>query len=120
MVKNENDQESEKSQNQGIAAENLLEKYRENITEEDDIEKLKQELPEPTFQRIENLIDNHDSLSEVITTTGLQEISKVELKFLVSLYSKEPADFVLNAKSLREQYEIILETLYNEVGEVEI
>ncbi|QKQ98065.1 hypothetical protein GKQ38_00815 [Candidatus Nanohaloarchaea archaeon] len=98
----------------------LLEKYRDKITEEPGLEKLRRELPTSTFQRIESLIEEHDSLSEVLKSTGLQEISKIELKYLVSLYTGEPAEFVLEANSLQEQYEIILETLHREVGEVEL
>lgn len=111
---------TEEFHDSGYVQDNLLEKYRDKIRKDNDMEKLKHELPEATFQRVESMVEEHDSLSDVITSTGLQELSKINLKVLVSLYTEEPAKFILEANSLREQYEIILETLHREIGEMEV
>ena len=98
----------------------LIEKYRDKIRTKEDFEKLRSQLPAATFQRVKNLIERYDTLEDILNSREFSEISKIELKYLVSLYTEEPAEFVLEANSLREQYEIMLKTLFRELGNQEL
>lgn len=101
----------------------LLDEYRENSGDEgnqSDMQRLKKELPESTFERIEGLVDDYDDASEILEQDNLEELSLIELKFVVGSYLGRPADYVVEKISLEEQFQFLVSRLHKEIGGVEL
>ena len=99
----------------------IIQEYRDNNkSQTDPLSRLQDNLPETTFLRIQSLIEEKDSIQEIIESDELRDLSKIELKYLVGCYLGEPAEFIMGSGSLREQYIHLIENLYQRHGGVEL
>jgi hypothetical protein len=99
----------------------IIQEYRENNeSEAENLSRLQDNLPESTFLRVESLVEENDSIQEIVESGELSDLSKIELKYLVGCYLGEPTEYILDSGSLREQYIHLIENLYQRYGGVEL